>query len=333
MAFKKALATVAVSATAAAVLVSTAGADEKTISVGQGDLVGSCLVSFNDPSANRSYLADYCGDGENPARLYGENNTPVDDLGTFHASGLTGNGTQLAYVQWNDEVEVEENDFTPSNWDNSPTAGDAVSFSQFEYEDSPAKSGQGTFAGEIDGTYFVDFGENNGNNEEGTGLVDGTPVWTADGLLGVVNGRFKSNDHPYLTLVASPDATGGATSDAKKSERTKLFDAHFSGTTPAPTTSVESSTEPTSSESSTSQQPTSEPSETSSSSTTSSSEPTPEPSQPNTPSEPSADTSSIGGIIGIILALVAALGLGGAATGAIQIPGLGSLNLDLNLPF
>lgn len=331
MAFKKALATVAVSATAAAVLVSTAGADEKTISVGQGDLVGSCLVSFNDPSTNRSYLADYCGDEDNPTRLYGENNKPVDNLGTFHASGLSGLGTNLAYIQWDDEVEVESNDFTPNNWDNSPAAGDAVSFSQFEYEDSPAKSGEGILAGEIDGTYFVDFGVHNGTAEEGSGLLDGTPVWTTDGLLGIVNGRFKSGDHPHLTLVASPEATGGATGKDTQAERTKLIDAHFNGINPTPTSSVESSTAASTTESSSSQ-PTSEPSESSSASSTTA-EPSPEPSEPNTPQEPSADASSIGGIIGIILALVAALGLGGAATGAIQIPGLGSLNLDLNLPF
>ncbi|MEY8579201.1 histone deacetylase [Corynebacteriaceae bacterium 6-324] len=331
MAFKKALATVAVSATAAAVLVSTAGADEKTISVGQGDLVGSCFVSFNDPSTNRSYLADYCGDGENPTRLYGENNKPVDNLGTFHASGLSGLGTNLAYIQWDDEVEVESNDFTPNNWDNAPAPGDAVSFSQFEYEESPAESGEGVLAGEINGTYFVDFGEYNGTAEEGTGLLDGTTVWTTDGLLGVVNGRFKNGSHPHLTLVASPEATGGATGDAVKEERTKLFDAHFNGTNPTPTTSEESSTPESTTESSSSQ-PTSEPSESSSASSTTAA-PSPEPSEPNTPQEPSADASSIGGIIGIILALVAALGLGGAATGAIQIPGLGSLNLDLNLPF
>lgn len=331
MAFKKALATVAVSATAAAVLVSTAGADEKTISVGQGDLVGSCFVSFNDPSDNRSYFADYCGDSENPTRLHGENNAPVDGHGTFTASGLSDSGTNLAYVQWDDEVEVEANDFTPNNWDDAPTPGDAVSFAQFEYEESPAKSGEGVLAGEINGTYFVDFGEHNGTAEEGSGLLDGTPVWTTDGLLGVVNGRFKNGSHPHLTLVASPEATGGATGKDTQEERTKLIDAHFNGTNPTPTTSEESSTAASTTESSSSQ-PTSEPSESSSASSTTA-EPSPEPSEPNTPQEPSADASSIGGIIGIILALVAALGLGGAATGAIQIPGLGSLNLDLNLPF
>lgn len=331
MAFKKALATVAVSATAAAVLVSTAGADGKTISVGQGDLVGSCFVSFNDPSTNRSYLADYCGGGENPTRLYGENNTHVDDLGTFHASGLSDRGTNLAYIQWDDEVEVEDNDSTPNNRGNSPVAGDAVSFSQFKYEESPAKSGEGVLAGEINRTYFVDFGEHNGTAEEGSGLLDGTPVWTTDGLLGVVNGRYQSDDHPYLTLVASPEATGGATGKDTQEERTKLFDAHFNGTNPTPTSSVESSTAASTTELSSSQ-PTSEPSESSSVSSTTA-EPSPEPSEPNTPNEPSADASFIGGIIGIILALVAALGLGGAATGAIQIPGLCSLNLDLNLPF
>lgn len=332
MAFKKALATVAVSATAAAVLVSTAGADEKTISVGQGDLVGSCFVSFNDPSTNRSYLADSCGNGENPTRLYGENNTHVDDLGTFHASGLSDLGTNLAYIQWDDEVEVESNDFTPNNWDNSPTAGDTVSFSQFEYKESPAKSGEGVLAGEIEGTYFVDFGVHNGTADKGTGLLDGTPVWTTDGLLGVANGRYQSDDHPYLTLVASPEATGGAAGKDTREELSKLFDAHFNGTNPTPTSSVESSTAASTTQSSSSSQPTSEPSESSSASSTTA-EPSPEPSGPNTPQEPSADASSIGGIIGIILALVAALGLGGAATGAIQIPGLGSLNLDLNLPF
>lgn len=331
MAFKKALAAVAVSATAAAVLVSTAGADEKTISVGQGDLVGSCFVSFNDPSANRSYFADYCGDSEHPTRLRDDNNQEVDNLGTFHKSGLTGIGTQLAYIQWDDEVKVEANDFTPNNWDNSPAVGDTVSFSQFEYQESPAKSGEGTLAGEINGTYFVDFGADNGTGDEGTGLLDGTPVWTNDGLLGVVNGRFQSDSFPYLTLVASPEATGGATGKDTQAERTKLFDAHFNGTNPTPTSSVESSTAESTTQSSSSQ-PTSEPSESSSASSTTP-EPSPEPSEPNTPNEPSADASSIGGIIGIILALVAALGLGGAATGAIQIPGLGSLNLDLNLPF
>ena len=332
MAFKKALAAVAVSATAAAVLVSTAGADEKTISVGQGDLVGSCFVSFNDPSTNRSYLADYCGDGENPTRLYGENNKPVDGHGTFTASGQSDLGTNLAYIQWDDEVEVRSNNFTPNNWDSSPVAGDTVSFSQFEYEESPAKSGEGTLAGEINGTYFVDFGADNGTAEEGSGLLDGTPVWTTDGLLGVVNGRHKSGDHPHLTLVASPEATGGATGKETQDERTKLIDAHFNGTNPTPTSSEESSTVESTTQSSSSEQPTSEPSESSSASSTTS-EPSPEPSEPNTPQEPSADASSIGGIIGIILALVAALGLGGAATGAIQIPGIGSLNLDLNLPF
>lgn len=332
MVFKKALAAVAVSATAAAVLVSTAGADEKTISVGQGDLVGSCFVSFNDPSTNRSYFADYCGDRENPTSLRDDNNQLVNDLGTFTASGQSDLGTNLAYIQWDDEVEVEDNDFTPNNWDNAPAPGDAVSFSQFEYPKSPAKSGEGVLAGEINGTYFVDFGTDNGTADKGTGLLDGTPVWTNYGLLGVVNGRFKSGSFPHLTLVASPEATGGATSDAVKEERIKLFDAHFNGTNPTPTSSVESSTAESTTESSSSEQPTSEPSESSSASSTTS-EPSPEPSEPNTPNEPSADASSIGGIIGIILALVAALGLGGAATGAIQIPGLGSLNLDLNLPF
>lgn len=331
MAFKKALAAVAVSATAAAVLVSTAGADEKTISVGQGDLVGSCFVSFNDPSTNRSYLADYCGDSENPTSLRDDNNQLVNDLGTFNASGLSELGTNLAYIQWDDEVEVESNDFTPNNWDSSPEAGDTVSFSQFEYPKSPAKSGEGVLAGEINGTYFVDFGADNGTADEGSGLLDGTPVWTTDGLLGVVNGRFKSGSFPHLTLVASPEATGGATGKDTREERTKLIDAHFNGTNPTPTTSEESSTAASTTESSSSQ-PTTEPSESSSASSTTA-EPSPEPSEPNTPQEPSADASSIGGIIGIILALVAALGLGGAATGAIQIPGLGSLNLDLNLPF
>ena len=107
MAFKKALATVAVSATAAALLVTNAGAQETTISVGQSDLVGACFVSFNDPETNRSYVADYCGEQENPTRLYGEDNDPVDGLGEFHASGQTELGTQLAYIQWSDEVEVK----------------------------------------------------------------------------------------------------------------------------------------------------------------------------------------------------------------------------------
>ncbi|MDN6137825.1 MAG: hypothetical protein L0L74_06915 [Corynebacterium casei] len=71
MVFKKALATAAVTATAAALLISNAGANDKAATVAQGDLVGQCAVSFNDPSTNRSYVADFCAESNTATRLYG----------------------------------------------------------------------------------------------------------------------------------------------------------------------------------------------------------------------------------------------------------------------
>src|SRR5699024_9631849 len=105
--------------------------------------------------------------------------------------------------------------------------GDTVFFHQPAYPDSPAKDGQGTYAGEINGTYFIDFGEHTGTNEQGTGLLDGTTVWTEDGILGIVDGRIQAQDYPHLALVASPEATGGATDESTQDARFALFDAHF----------------------------------------------------------------------------------------------------------
>ena len=227
MALKKALAAAAVSATAAALLISNAGAEDKTASVSQGDLVGNCIVSFNDPSTNRSYLADYCENFDNPTRLYGEDNADLDGLGTFHASGLTDMGTQLAYIQWDEQVNVEANDISTTGFAPAPQPGDTVFFHQPAYPDSPAKDGQGTYVGEINGTYFIDFGEHTGTNEQGTGLLDGTTVWTEDGILGIVDGRVQAQDYPHLALVASPEATGGATDKSTQDARFALFDAHF----------------------------------------------------------------------------------------------------------
>src|SRR5699024_12515109 len=87
--------------------------------------------------------------------------------------------------------------------------------------------GQGTYVGEINGTYFIDFGEHTGTNEQGTGLLDGTTVWTEDGILGIVDGRVQAQDYPHLALVASPEATGGATDKSTQDARFALFDAHF----------------------------------------------------------------------------------------------------------
>lgn len=227
MALKKALAAAAVSATAAALLISNAGAEDKTASVSQGDLVGNCIVSFIDPSTNRSYLADYCENFDNPTRLYGEDNAALDGLGTFHASGLTDLGTQLAYIQWDEQVNVEANDISTTGFAPAPQPGDTVFFHQPAYPDSPAKDGQGTYVGEINGTYFIDFGEHTGTNEQGTGLLDGTTVWTEDGILGIVDGRVQAQDYPHLALVASPEATGGATDESTQDARFALFDAHF----------------------------------------------------------------------------------------------------------
>lgn len=298
MALKKALATVAVSATAAAVLVSTAGAQEKTASVAQGDLVGNCYVSFNDPSTNRSYFSDHCAESENSTRLYGEDNAPIDGLGEFHPSGQSEIGAQLAYIQWTDEVEVEANTISTNGFDTAPNVGDTVYFSQPEYTDSPAVSGQGTYAGKINGTHFIDFGVN-------TGLLNGTPVWTDNGLLGIVNGHFTSGAHPALSLVASTEATGGAIGEDTQDERTELYDSYFSGET-TPSTSEDPTTEPSTEPSPEPSDPSNTPEEPSEDN-----EPSETP-KPSTPSEPSPDLSSLSSF----------------SSSDLSIPGL-----DLKLPF
>ena len=227
MVFKKALATAAVTATAAALLISNAGANDKAATVAQGDLVGQCAVSFNDPSTNRSYVADFCAESNTPTRLYGENNAPIDGLGTFHASGFNEAGAQLAFIQWNDDVEVLPNDISTNGFAAAPQIGDTVYFHQPAYDGLAALDGQGTYAGQINGTHFVDFGANTGTQEANSGLLNGTTVWTDEGILGIIDGRHKVGDHPHLSLVASPDATGGAMGAETKDDRFALFDAFF----------------------------------------------------------------------------------------------------------
>ncbi|MGP5342952.1 histone deacetylase [Corynebacterium casei] len=299
MALKKALAAVAVSATAAAVLVNTAVAQEKTISVAQGDLVGNCYVSFNDPSTNRSYFPDHCADLNNPTRLYGKDNAPVDGKGQFIVSGQSDLGTKLSYIQWNDDVEVKANTISATGFDAAPAVGTTVYFNQPAYgNDRPAQSGQGTYAGEINGTHFIDFGDT-------TGFVNGTPVWTDNGILGIIDGAYQSGSHPTLSLVASTEATGGATGEATKKQRTELFDAYFSGET-TPSTSEEPTTEPSTEPSTESSVPSTTPEEPSE-------EPKPsEAPKPSTPSEPSPDLSSLSSF----------------SSSDLNIPGL-----DLKLPF
>ena len=230
MVFKKALATAAVTATAAALLISNAGANDKAATVAQGDLVGQCAVSFNDPSTNRSYVADFCAESNTPTRLYGENNAPIDGLGTFHASGFNEAGAQLAFIQWNDEVEVLPNDISTNGFAAAPQIGDTVYFHQPAYDGLAALDGQGTYAGQINGTHFVDFGANTGTQEANSGLLNGTTVWTDEGILGIIDGRHKVGDHPHLSLVASPDATGGAMGAETKDDRFALFDTFFAHT-------------------------------------------------------------------------------------------------------
>ena len=230
MVFKKALATAAVTATAAALLISNAGANDKAATVAQGDLVGQCAVSFNDPSTNRSYVADFCAESNTPTRLYGENNAPIDGLGTFHASGFNEAGTQLAFIQWNAEVEVLPNDISTNGFAAAPQIGDTVYFHQPAYDGLAALDGQGTYAGQINGTHFVDFGANTGTQEANSGLLNGTTVWTDEGILGIIDGRHKVGDHPHLSLVASPDATGGAMGAETKDDRFALFDTFFAHT-------------------------------------------------------------------------------------------------------
>ncbi|WLP87091.1 histone deacetylase [Corynebacterium stationis] len=227
MVFKKALATAAVTAASAALLISNAGANEKVATVAQGDLVGQCAVSFNDPNTNRSYVADFCAESDIPTRLYGENNAPIDGLGTFHVSGFNEAGTQLAFIQWNDEVEVLPNDISTNGFAAAPQIGDTVYFHQPAYDGLAALDGQGTYAGQINGTHFVDFGANTGTQEANSGLLNGTTVWTDEGILGIIDGRHKVGDHPHLSLVASPDATGGAMGAETKDDRFALFDAFF----------------------------------------------------------------------------------------------------------
>ena len=230
MVFKKALATAAVTATAAALLISNAGANDKAATVAQGDLVGQCAVSFNDPSTNRSYVADFCAESNTPTRLYGENNAPIDGLGTFHASGFNEAGAQLAFIQWNDDVEVLPNDISTNGFAAAPQIGDTVYFHQPAYDGLAALDGQGTYAGQINGTHFVDFGANTGTQEANSGLLNGTTVWTDEGILGIIDGRHKVGDHPHLSLVASPDATGGAMGAKSKDDRFALFDTFFAHT-------------------------------------------------------------------------------------------------------
>src|SRR5699024_10489525 len=141
MALKKALAAAGGSATAAALWLAYTGAEDKTASNPLGDLVRNCFVSFNDRRPNRSYWADYCEKLDHPTRLSGEDNADLDGLGTFHASGLTDMGTQLAYIQWDEQVNVEANDISTTGFAPAPQPGDTVFFHQPAYQDSPAKDG------------------------------------------------------------------------------------------------------------------------------------------------------------------------------------------------
>src|SRR5699024_8412836 len=59
------------------------------------------------------------------------------------------------------------------------------------------------------------------------GLPQGTTVWTEEGIVGIVDGRVQAQDYPHLALVASPEATGGATDKSTQDARFALFDAHF----------------------------------------------------------------------------------------------------------
>uniref|UniRef100_UPI00261E7D76 histone deacetylase n=1 Tax=Corynebacterium stationis TaxID=1705 RepID=UPI00261E7D76 len=136
-------------------------------------------------------------------------------------------GTQLAFIQWNDEVEVLPNDISTNGFAAAPQIGDTVYFHQPAYDGLAALDGQGTYAGQINGTHFVDFGANTGTQEANSGLLNGTTVWTDEGILGIIDGRHKVGDHPHLSLVASPDATGGAMGSETKDDRFALFDAFF----------------------------------------------------------------------------------------------------------